>query len=318
MELLTEAKEQQLLESSLDSLHEESMTWLKTILFWEDETKFYKTLLDGNLFTHTKVEDKNKIDSLLNHIIIDKLHSFKIEVLFHEKSLYKILNSNSDTYDFRQKHKLYTQKILELEGQTQQIKSGIFELYKLASINFFNTNETLYTIHERRAVRKYKKKSIDRTVIEKIIMAGKMAPTAMNQQLWKFYVLTDIEKIKLYSSTISKVAENSHHLSFKSPKKDEDSIFHGAPAVIFITVPKGNEWVAIDAGMCAQNIMLAAKSLGYDTCPVGLSKFIEQTEFYKDLAIPPAEEIKLAITLGYGDETPEIHQRKNNNITFLN
>ena len=318
MEFLTEAKEQQLLEASLESLHEESINWLKTILFWEDESKFYKDLLEEKLFQHISLDDKNKINSLLNYVIVSKLDSFKSEVLIHEKSLSQVLNSNSDSYDFRQKHRLYTQHFIELERQTQQIKSGVFELYKLASVNFFNTNETLYTIHKRRAVRKYKKKSIDKVVIEQIIMAGKMAPTAMNQQLWKFYVLTNTEKIKSYSSAISKVVENTLRFYFNSSDKDRDCIFHDAPVVIFITAPKENKWAVLDVGMCAQNMMLAAKSLGYDTCPIGLAKFIEQTEVYKELPISQSEEIKLAIILGIGDEKPEIHQRKNNNIIFIN
>jgi nitroreductase len=317
MELLTAVKEQQLLEASLESLHEESMNWLRTILFWEDECKFYKELLEHKLFKHISQDDKEKIDSLLNHVIVDKLHSFKTEVLFHEKNLYQLLKSKNDPYDFRQKHKLYTQHFLELESQTQQIKSGIFELYKLASLNVFNTNEVLYTIHERRAVRKYKIKPIDKAQIEQIIMAGKLAPSAMNQQLWKFYVLTNTEKIKSYSNAITKVAENVLHFSFKDTLKEEDPIFHGAPIVIFISSPKENEWTTLDVGMCAQNMMLAAKSLGYDTCPVGLAKFFEKTDTYKELNIPTSEEIKLAIILGIGDEKPEIHQRKNNNITFL-
>lgn len=318
MELLTAVREKQLLEASLESLHEESLTWLRTILFWEDENKFYKELLEHKLFKHITQEDKQKINTLLNHIIIDKLYSFKTEVLLHEKSLYQILKSKNDPYNFRQKHKLYTQHFLELETQTQQIKSGIFELYKLASLNVFNKNETLHTIHERRAVRKYKVIPIDRTQIEHIIMAGKMAPSAMNQQLWRFYVLTNTEKIKSYSNAISTVAKNILHFSFKDIQKEEDPIFHGAPVVIFITAPKGNEWASLDVGMCAQNIMLAAKSMGYETCPVGLAKFIEKTHAYKELNIPVSEEIMLAIILGIGDEKPEMHQRKNNNITFLN
>lgn len=318
MEFLTEAKGQQLLEVSLESLHEESISWLKTISFWEDESKFYKDLLEEKLFQHISVDDKNKINSLLNYVIVSKLDSFKSEVLIHEKSLSQVLNSNSDSYDFRQKHRLYMQHFLELEDQTQQIKLGVFDLYKLASINFFNTNETLYTIHKRRSVRKYKNISIDKGVIEQIIMAGKMAPTAMNQQLWKFIVLTNTEKIKLYSGAISKIVENNLHFYFNLSNKNEDSIFHGAPVVIFITSPKENKWAVLDVGMCAQNIMLAAKSLGYDTCPIGLAKFIEQTEYYKELSIAEADEIKLAIIMGLGDEKPEKHQRKNNNITFIN
>ena len=84
-----------------------------------------------------------------------------------------------------------------------------------------------------------------------------------------------------------------------------------------ISSTKGNEWAQLDIGMCAQNIMLAAKSLGLDSCPVGLAKFIEHTDEYNEMEVPSSEEINLAILIGYGDETPHIHERKKDNAKFI-
>jgi len=97
----------------------------------------------------------------------------------------------------------------------------------------------------------------------------------------------------------------------------EDPIFHGAPVVIFITAPRDNEWASLDVGMCAQNMMLAAKAMGIDSCPVGLGKFVEQTEIFKRLEVPASEQVVLSIILGYGDELPEMPERKSNNIRFI-
>ena len=96
-----------------------------------------------------------------------------------------------------------------------------------------------------------------------------------------------------------------------------DPVFYGAPVVIFITSPRNNEWAQLDIGMCAQNIMLAAKSLGLDTCPVGFGKFVEHTGHYSLLNIPETETVQLSITVGYGDETPHVHERKTDNIIFI-
>jgi nitroreductase len=57
-------------------------------------------------------------------------------------------------------------------------------------------NDVLKTIYERRAIRKYKDQPVDKKLIEEINDAGRMAPSAMNRQLWKFYVLMDKEQIK--------------------------------------------------------------------------------------------------------------------------
>lgn len=195
-------------------------------------------------------------------------------------------------------------------------------------------NEVLKTIYARRAVRKYNDNLIDRNLIEQILDAGRMAPSAINKQPWKFYVLTNKEQIKLFSKEIAKsaaieflksgiknvvkAASDAIHLSHGIDFfKGDDPIFHGAPVVIFITSPKDNEWAALDIGMCSQNMMLAAKSLGLDSCPVGLGKFVEQTKVFSTLNVPKTERVSLAVILGYGDESPILHERIKTNVTYL-
>jgi nitroreductase len=194
--------------------------------------------------------------------------------------------------------------------------------------------ETIRTIYDRRAVRKYRPKTIDDDLLEKVLDAGRMAPSAMNNQPWKFYILTHQDTISLISKEIAKVAFKSVvKSSLKHPLDtiktllhatpgllhidNEDPIFHSAPVVIFITSPKDYEWAGLDIGMCAENMMLAAKSLGLDTCPVGLAKYAQQTAAFHKLEIPKSEDIQLAIILGYGNEAPEVHPRKKDNAIFI-
>ncbi len=179
-------------------------------------------------------------------------------------------------------------------------------------------NATLKTIYERRSLRKYKNQPVDKSLIEQIIDAGRMAPSAMNRQPWKFYVVTDRIKINSLSGAIAKVAESFFPLSHGMVNTETaDIIFHQAPVVIFITAPRNKEWTGIDIGMCTLNMMLAAKSIGLDTCPVGLAKYLELADRKTFLSLPDAEEIHLAIVLGYGDEKPEVHERKKDNMKFV-
>jgi len=196
-------------------------------------------------------------------------------------------------------------------------------------------NEVIKTIYERRAVRKYKKTPVSKDTIEQLIAAGCMAPSAMNKQPWKFYVLTEKSKIHLFSTEIAHIAfKEIKHTNITDAIKmslsffhlstivnfitSDDHVFYGAPAVILITAPKGDDWVGLNTGMCAQNIMLAAKAMGLDTCPVGFARFIMQTKDYATLHIPNTETVALAITLGYGDEHPTAHERVKNNVHFIN
>lgn len=195
-------------------------------------------------------------------------------------------------------------------------------------------NEILRNIYARRAVRKYKNMTVPRDLIEIVLDAGRMAPSAMNRQPWKFYILTDSRKIKTFSKEIAHIAvKEIRHVSLKEAAKmtlsffhlstmidflqHEDHIFYGAPVVIFITTPKADEWGALDTGMCVQNMMLAAKAIGLDSCPVGFARFVTQTPDYYSLNIPDEEQIQLALVLGYGDEQPPIHERLENNAVYL-
>lgn len=179
-------------------------------------------------------------------------------------------------------------------------------------------NEVIDIIYNRRAVRRYKDKPVEKKIIEQLIDAGRMAPSGMNQQPWMFYVVTDKQLIQNMDDQIKVVVNDvytsPHMVEFlNSPSP----IFHGAPIVIFITVPGTNEWAALDVGMCSQNIMLAAKALGLDTCPVGLGKFLERTCLYSQLEIPSTDRIIISLTLGYGDEQPPVHERLKNNVKYI-
>jgi nitroreductase len=161
-----------------------------------------------------------------------------------------------------------------------------------------------------------------------------MAPSAMNRQPWKFYVVTNKDTIHSFSTAIAKVGVKQvfkggpgHvlktiaellHFSFGSNMlKGGDHVFYGAPVVVFVTAPKDNEWAGLDIGMCSQNMMLAAKSLGLDSCPVGFGKYIEETKLYSRLGVPASDQVHLALIFGYGNESPEVHKRVTDNVFFV-
>src|SRR6478736_317301 len=112
--------------------------------------------------------------------------------------------------------------------------------------------DTLTIIKTRRAVRKYKTDGIKKEDLDKILEAATYAPSALNRQPWKFYVLQDALKIKRLSEEILNVADKMYHdLIIKMTECEP--VFHGAPAVIFVSCEKNDEWSPIDAGLCAQN-----------------------------------------------------------------
>ncbi|MBL0741025.1 nitroreductase family protein [Chryseolinea lacunae] len=63
-------------------------------------------------------------------------------------------------------------------------------------------------IYERRAVRKYDDRAVERRVIDELIDASRMAPSDMNLQPWKFYVLAEHDLINAMDAQIRLVAND--------------------------------------------------------------------------------------------------------------
>lgn len=178
-------------------------------------------------------------------------------------------------------------------------------------------NETLRTIYERRSVRAFLDRPVPMELLCRVIDAGKMAPSEMNRQPWKFYVLTVPDTIQAFSREIRTFLEGRSFKFAAGYGQVDDPIFYGASAVILLAAPTKNEWAALDIGMCAENMMLAARSFGLDSCPVGLAKFLHKTHIVSTLSLDPRDEVFLGVTLGYGADSPEAHPRISNNVIFV-
>jgi len=63
--------------------------------------------------------------------------------------------------------------------------------------------------------------------------------------------------------------------------------------------------------------MLAAISIGFDSCPVGFGRYVMQAKNYPLLNIPDSDKTELAISVGYGEEQPEAPERFKSNLFFI-
>ena len=171
--------------------------------------------------------------------------------------------------------------------------------------------QTKEAILSRRSVRKYQTKDVPKEIIEDIILAGKSAPTAMNRQEIKFYVIAnDIKKIQ---SIGAKVMENRAKAGksggwmeeYKKKYGVEDVIFYDAPCMIALVADKNeNEreqyWHHMDAGIATGNILTMATSYGIGTVPIGIANFLNQEAVLEGIgADKEKEHLLLVISFGY-------------------
>lgn len=167
--------------------------------------------------------------------------------------------------------------------------------------------ETLEAIRARRAVRSYRDEPVEEAVLDKILDAGLWAPSGMGAQSQKLLLVTD-EALK---GRLSK-------LNAAIMGKEIDP-FYGAPAIVFVLCDATAVTATYDGPLAAENMMLAATSLGVGSCYVfrGREMFAtaEGKQILEDLGLGGNLEGSSIVLLGYPkDEMPAPAPRNGNRI----
>ena len=139
-------------------------------------------------------------------------------------------------------------------------------------------NETMQTILHRRAIRRFDERQIDEELLQQILQAGLYAPSAGGKQGVIFAVCQDKEvnerlgKIKRANSN-PHMATATNYVSREQPSIADDpkltNAFYDAPTVITMFAPKNFLFSVNDCAVAAENMMLAADSLGIGSCYIG-------------------------------------------------
>lgn len=148
-------------------------------------------------------------------------------------------------------------------------------------------------ITSRRSIRKYKPERVSQATLERILEAGRLAPSADNVQPWHFIVVTDLE-------TKDKLSTRRWNSFVR------DSAFTVIGCAHAGTI-HSRKWSTIDTAIALQNMVIAAWSLGVGSCWIGDFK---EAEVKRILAVPRDWRIVALISFGYPDEKPSMTPRK--------
>ena len=149
------------------------------------------------------------------------------------------------------------------------------------------------TILSRRSVRRYEKKNVPEDVLNKILEAGRQAPSASNVQPWHFIVLTDYE-----------IKDKLSHGRWNSFIKDSSFTIVGCG---YIGDDYGRKWSTVDTAIALQNMVIAGWVLGIGSCWIGDFK---EKEVKERLNIPEDWKVIALISFGYPAEQVGSKQKK--------
>ncbi|MBN2482720.1 MAG: nitroreductase family protein [Candidatus Omnitrophica bacterium] len=110
-------------------------------------------------------------------------------------------------------------------------------------------------IKNRRSVRSFKEKSLSLKTVEKILEAGRWAPSGLNNQPWRFMVLEKSDKDRLVPYT-----------HYGHVVKAADKV-----VLVFLDKKKSyhREKDLMALGACIQNMLLAASAVKLGACWLG-------------------------------------------------
>jgi nitroreductase len=149
--------------------------------------------------------------------------------------------------------------------------------------------ETWDTIRARRNVRQYTDQPIARENLERILEAGRRAPSSGNWQPWNFVVVTDREQLV----ELAKVWQGARHIAQSAAtialvgQEPEDQ--------------RHRDWLMYDFGQATANMMLAAADLGIGS---GHSAVADQEQARQVLGFPDGYLAVYLIGLGYPADRP--------------
>jgi nitroreductase len=148
--------------------------------------------------------------------------------------------------------------------------------------------DTLYSIYHRRAVKHYDPEhELTDDEIQQLMEAAVQSPTSFNIQQWRFVLVRDKElrqQIRAAANDQAQVTDASLLIvltaDVKAWAKSPERYWRNAPAEVADLLVnwmgpfyEGKEQLQRDeamrsCGIAGQTIMLAAKAMGYDSCPM--------------------------------------------------
>lgn len=149
--------------------------------------------------------------------------------------------------------------------------------------------DTLETIFTRRSIRKFTNKAVDPKLIETLLQAAMSAPSANNQQAWRFIVIND-------RNVLNEIPK--YHPSSQMCLEAQAAIV----TCIDPSLEKSKGWVVQDLAAATQNILLAARALGLGAVWLGVYPREDRVSGVKKLFALPENIIPFSIIpIGYTD-----------------
>lgn len=169
----------------------------------------------------------------------------------------------------------------------------------------------------RHSTRKFKEEPVPQEVLDKVIEAGRQAPSGKHKNQSRFIVIRKKEVLQeliaLVQQEFAKMEvtpENDDNFggAIRAAKKGGYVFMYNAPVLIVVANKRdyGNKYADVSCAM--QNMMLAANALDLGSCWINQLRWLQDnpvlTAYLQKLGMKEDEAVYASLSLGYPD-TPD-------------
>ena len=180
-------------------------------------------------------------------------------------------------------------------------------------------NEVLNVIKNRYSCRSYTGERIPQEMVETIALAAVQSPSAMNKQPWQIIVVQDKALLdEMNDDLMDYLSKQEDKSAYERMMSRGGKVFYNTPCAFVIAQKEGAD---LDTGIVAENIALAASSLGLGNVICGMMRMVflsENGEKYKKILIPEGYEFGMSVLVGYATESNGIpHEPDMTKIRYI-
>lgn len=172
-------------------------------------------------------------------------------------------------------------------------------------------------IATRHSTRKFKEEPVPQEVLDKVIEAGRQAPSGKHKNQSRFIVIRKKEVLQeliaLVQQEFAKMEvtqENDDNFggAIRAAKKGGYVFMYNAPVLIVVANKRdyGNKYADVSCAM--QNMMLAANALDLGSCWINQLRWLQDNPvlraYLQKLGMAEDEEVCASLSIGYPD-TPD-------------
>ena len=172
-------------------------------------------------------------------------------------------------------------------------------------------NETMKAILERRSTRHYTDEPVSEEALAQILEAGLWAPTARNRQEVKIAVVRDPAWRAEFRAAFEAADGRPGFRNFD----------FGCPVFLFLYGEKDFPYIEMDSGIAAENMAIAAESLGLGTCMIGCIRGFLRSEagapWREKLGMTEEDIFTVGLCIGHIGKPTKKQERKEGRIRYL-